>query len=328
MTHNPPFTMYPSYDMILLRQQLLEDILQKRRKTNDAADILHVRRETISRWMAKYRFEGIDGISPKKPGPKKGSIIINKTSEAAENLVCDVAKNNPYKGPVGLRDILEEQYNTYLHSTTIYRILKRRKVRYDLYYHKLKKKRKMYALDRPGREMQLDVCLPFGRERKLFIYDIIDDCSRWCMAKAMEGHDMRTSIRFLKYIITSCPFPITAIRTDQGVEFGKKVTKFLNEHGIEHRKNPAYTPQHNGKIERYHRTFKEGEAYRWPFMATIDELNYRLSLWLGYYNTKRRHYGLAMNGMTPLQKCYYATIQSSLQAEVKNVTGTLQHYRI
>jgi transposase InsO family protein len=313
--------------MILLRQQLLEDIVAARRKTNDVADILHVRRETISRWMAKYRFEGIDGISPKKPGPKKGSITINKTSAEVEDLICNLARHNPYKGPVGLRDMLEEDHHVQLHSTTIYRILKRNDARYGRDYHALKKKRKLYCLDLPGREMQLDVCFPFGYARRLVVYSIIDDCSRFCIAQVMDGHDMKTTIAFLEYVLARCPFPITAIRTDQGQEFSSEVTKFMVDHTIEHRKNPPYTPQHNGKVERYHRTFKEGEVYRWPFMASQDYLNYRLSLWVSFYNTKRRHYGLAMNGMTPLQKCYYATIQSSLQAEspyTKNVTGTLQ----
>ena len=318
--------MYPSYDMILLRQQLLEEILKKRRKMNDVADVLHVRRETVSRWLAKYKFEGIDGITPKKSGPKKGSIIANKTSEIIEDTLCNLAKNNPYKGPIGLRDILEEQYNMYLHSTTIYRILKRKNVRYGRYYHALKKKRKLYCLDLPGREMQLDVCFPFGYARSLVVYSIIDDCSRFCIAQVMDGHDMRTTIAFLEYVLARCPFPIEAIRTDQGQEFSSEVTKFLTDHNIAHRKNPPYTPQHNGKVERYHRTFKEGEVYRWPFMANQEYLNYQLSQWISFYNTKRRHYGLAMNGMTPLQKCYYATIQSSLQAETGNVTGTLQQY--
>lgn len=318
--------MYPSYDMILLRQQLLEQIITGRRKVNDVADVLHVRRETISRWLAKYRFEGIDGISPKKPGPKKGSFIANHTSEEIENLISNLARHNPYKGPVGLRDMLEEDHHIQLHSTTIYRILKRKKIRYGRDYHALKKKRKLYCLDLPGREMQLDVCFPFGYARRLVVYSIIDDCSRFCIAQVMDGHDMRTTIAFLEYVLAHCPFPITAIRTDQGQEFSSEVTKFLADHDIQHRKNPPYTPQHNGKVERYHRTFKEGEVYRWPFMASQEYLNYRLSLWVSFYNTKRRHYGLAMNGMTPLQKCYYATIQSSLQAETGNVTGTLQQY--
>ncbi len=120
------------------------------------------------------------------------------------------------------------------------------------------------------------------------------------------------------------PFTIKAIRTDGGSEFGRKFTEYLESLGIEHRKNAPYTPQHNGKIERYHRTFKEKEAFFWSFYASVDELNYRLSLWLHHYNFQMRHGGLGMNRLTPAQKVLHASFQKSLQPHLKNVTGTLQ----
>lgn len=44
LTNNLP--MYPSYDMILLRKNLIEEIVRKHRSVNEVADILSVRRET------------------------------------------------------------------------------------------------------------------------------------------------------------------------------------------------------------------------------------------------------------------------------------------
>ena len=97
--------MYPSYDMILLRKSLLEEIMNKRRSVNEVADILSVRRETISRWLAQFRFAGMDGIIPKKPGPKKG-VAPNRSSAEIEAKVVACARANPFKGPVGLADEL------------------------------------------------------------------------------------------------------------------------------------------------------------------------------------------------------------------------------
>ena len=107
---------------------------------------------------------------------------------------------------------------------------------------------------------------------------------------------------------------------DCGTEFGRKVEAFLNEKGIKLIKNPPYTPQHNGKIERYHRTFKEDEACFWPFHAPISELNYRLSHWLSFYNNHKRHTGLGMEKMTPVQKIAYTIINDSF---VQDKNGTL-----
>ncbi len=171
-------SMYPSQDMIFHREHLLKDILAKTRKVKDVAEILCVKRETVSRWLAKYRFDGLDGICPKKPGPKQGSLAVNRTSEELENIVCLYANKNNYKGPQAIADLLEDQCGFKLDQTTVYRILKRKKVRYGLGDKHLKRKRTAYSLNEPGEEIQMDVTFIFGRARVARVFDAIDDCSR------------------------------------------------------------------------------------------------------------------------------------------------------
>ena len=297
--------------MLQLRIKLIKELDQKKIKQKDICFVLGVSRQTVSKWLAKYRIEGEAGLTPKKCGPKDGTAW-NRTSEVIEDAICNIAEKNPFKGP----DWIADQLDITLNQSTVYRILKRRKIRhYENYKHKRRKK-KAYCLDEPGRELQLDVCLPFGYARKEVVYDAIDDCSRWVFARVMPNHTSRSSIAFLKELIKKCPFPIEAIRTDQGREFSKKITEFLKKQGIKHKKNPAYTPQHNGKIERYHRTFKEQEACYWPFHASRDELNYRIQLWLDYYNFHKKHTGLGMNKLTPVQKIAYTIIKNSLDENV------------
>lgn len=307
--------MYPSYDMILLRKNLIEEIVHKERSVNEVADILSVRRETVSRWLAKFRFAGMNGIVPRKPGPKKG-VAANRTASDIEAQVIACARAHPFKGPVCLADELPFS----LHPTTIYRILKRNGVRYGYGYHALKKKIKSYCLDRPGREVQMDICFPFGHQRDGLVYDAIDDCSRYVYAEMKVGHTNTDTIAFLTNLIAKAPFRIEAIRTDQ--EFSRGITEWLASKGIEHRRNPPYTPQHNGKIERYHRTFKELAVVYWPFAAELHELSYLLTQWLSFYNFHRKHSGLAMYRLTPVQKLAYAFISNSFSS--LNVTGSLQ----
>lgn len=320
--------MYPSYDMILHREKLLKDIQTKKRKVKDVAEILNVKRETVSRWLAKYRFEGLDGICPRKPGPKEGSPAVNRTSEALEELVCLYGKQNAFDGPQAIADKIWDNEGIEIHKTTVWRILKRKDVRYGLHYKKLKKKKQLYCLNEPGEEVQLDVCFPFGRARPERVFDAIDDCSRFVYAKLMQNQTQESSIRFVNELILAMPFTIKVIRTDCGSEFSNKFTAHLEKLGIKHVKNAPYTPQHNGKIERYHRTFKEKEAYSWPFHASVDELNYRLKLWLNDYNFNRRHGGLHMHRLTPAQKVLHASFYKAMQAHLQNVTGTLQLNKI
>jgi transposase-like protein len=100
-------------------------------------------------------------------------------------------------------------------QSTVYRILKRRKVRYYQMYEKPKKKPKLYTLGIPGMELQVDTCYPFGRHRKFVVYDAIDDCTRIVFSKVYENANLENTKKFIKELISRMPFSIKAIRTDQ-----------------------------------------------------------------------------------------------------------------
>lgn len=304
-----------TFEMTRLKIKLVKDIVKKKRKIKEVSEILEVDRKTVSRWKWKYVYGGEEALLPKKPGPKDGTTW-NRTSEVIENVVCNIAERNPFKGPEWIAD----QLSISIDQSTIYRILKRKGVRYYYDYKHKRRKKKAYCLSWPGQEMQLDTCYPFGYARKAIVYDAIDDCSRFAFARVLGGKTQENTITFLKELIQKTPFIIKVIRVDCGAEFGNKVKEFLKEHGIELIKNPPYTPQHNGKIERYHRTFKENEACFWSFKAPIDELNYKLQLWLDYYNNHKKHTGLGMGKMTPVQKIAYTIINDSF---FQNKNGTL-----
>lgn len=319
--------MYIPYALIMQRKRILDQIIEKKLKIGKAGELLGVTRQTAGKWLAQYKLRGIKALEGRRPGPKKGTIPHNKTPDVIEQIVVELAHAFPFEGPVELSYKLEEDYQIKLDQSTVYRIMKRENVRYANENDRLSfpnKPIKHYCLHAPGIEIQLDTCFPFGRQRKAVVYDAIDDCSRFVFAKIYTNQEEQTSIAFVRELINHCPFRIQAIRTDCGKEFSRAFTGFLEENGIEHKKNPPYTPQHNGKIERYHRTFKEREVCHWPFDASIEQLNYRLALWLYYYNHKKRHGGLEMNRMTPAQKIYYTTLVSSLQDQNKNVICLLQ----
>jgi len=138
------------------------------------------------------------------------------------------------------------------------------------------------------------------------------------MGKVYKNHTAETTIEFLKEIIATAPFKIQAIRTDQGTEFiNKKVTDFLLKRGIEHKINPPYTPQHNGKIERFHQTFKNDLVlHNWFFDDDLETLNFKFQQYLNFYNYCRKHSGLGMNKLTPAQKIAYAIIHNSFSQNV------------
>ena len=309
---------YLCNDMIELRIQLVEEIIKKKRTMVEVSDLLHVSRQSISKWVARFKVEGEKGLVPKKSGPKQGTAWNRLNSEVEEKIEM-LAVLYKEEGTVFLADQLFQRYGICVNQSTIFRVLRRRKVRYHRRDEYRSRKKKLYVLDTPGRELQLDVCFPFGMRRREVVYDAIDDCSRWVYAQLEEDKSSYSSMLFVKKLIKQAPFPIQAIRTDCGAEFPPAFTRLLESYGIKHIKNAPYTPQHNGKIERYHQTFKQRCPY--TMEDTFDEFQYKLQSFVAWYNYQKKHSGLGMLQLTPVQKLGYSLIQLSF---FQNVNLTLQ----
>lgn len=308
--------MYPSDQLLHMKEKMLTKVIHKEMKLQELAEYFDVTRQSASKWLAKFKHGGMAELVPKKSGPKSGETW-NRTNDEVEDLVVQIAKKHIFKGPVWIADQLDAQ-GVIMDQSTVYRILKRKKVRYYTNYKHRRRKKKAYCLDMPGREVQLDCCFPWGYQKKAVVFDAIDDCSRWVFGKVYKDHTAESTIAFLKELIRCTPFTISAIRTDQGKEFlNEKVKRFLTQEHIEHKVNPPYTPQHNGKIERFHQTLKnDAVLYNWLFHDDLETLNLKLRLFLQFYNHQRKHTGLGMFNLTPAQKIAYTIIHNSFNSDV------------
>jgi transposase InsO family protein/transposase-like protein len=287
-----------------LKEKKLKSIVNKEVTVVSVAHDLSVSRQTIHKWLSRYKRFGIDGlVTPKRKG---GSGVHNRTSLEVEQLVVNVAHQYFTDGVETLHDRLEHGYNLTLHPTTIYRILKRNDVRYTgRHQHtKMRWKKQLYAHTVPGLELQMDTKYPYGYKQGRVIYTIIDDATRWVFAWSYETANAINTVDFLEKVLKRAPFYIQKIRTDQGKEFIASIVEdFLKENRIIHRRNTPYCPEENGKIERFHKTLNE-KALRYGFRPSdsLDALQYRLNLFLHYYNFQKKHRGLGMEGMTPVEK--------------------------
>ena len=314
-----------------MKKSILDQCIAKESKCKDGAKLLQMHEKSFLRLKRNYLERGEIALMPGKPGPKHGSPP-NKTPEWIEDLVVEVAFTHRDQGPVSLVDTLKDQHDISINQSTIYRILKRRRARYFRDYPSIEKPApKLYCLDSPGKELQLDGCYPYGRSRKVVAFGAIDDCSRYVFGRCYDRETALNAIRFVTELTRKAPFTVRAVRVDN--RYGKLFKQYCeNILGLEVIENDAYRPQQNGKIERFNRTLKYKFFWKYcSFSDDLETLNYKYTLWLNYYNYERRHGGYKMNRMTPAQK-----IVSTLLFETSNtliyypqkVTGTLQQYTI
>jgi transposase InsO family protein len=308
----------PRYMQLLVSK--LENIIQGRQTVVLVAKELAISRQTIHKHLLRYRRFGEDGIRRAQTKRRFGPAH-NRTPEALEQCVIQLARQYGADGAETLSDRLQYENNITLHPATIYRILKRNDVRYTNHYLATKKrwKKQLFSHQIPGQEMQMDTKYPFGYKQGKVIYTIIDDASRWAFAWSYSTANAENTTDFVKKVIQRVPFDIQKIRTDQGTEFvNLKLKELLEELGIPHRKNTPYCPEENGKIERFHGTLNQ-KAFRYGFppSQTLDQMQYRLNLFLHYYNYQKKHRGLGMDGKTPMERLNeLASVNPSLQCHM------------
>lgn len=286
-----------------LKEHKLIELLNKEKTVVQVAKELQVSRQSVHKWLLRYKRFGVEGLTTVKK--KKFARAKNRTSSTIEQLVINLAHTYYADGVETLHDRLLHENNIQLNPVTIYRILKRNNIRYtnDYTHTKTQWKKKLFSHQTPGYELQMDTTYPFGYKQGRVIYTAIDDASRWVFAWSYEKANANNTIDFMKKLQTRTPFVVHKIRTDCGKEFvAKAVEEYLEQENIIHRRNTPYCPEENGKIERFHRTLNE-KALRFGFRAedALDTTQYKLTLFLGYYNNEKKHRGLGMFGRTPVE---------------------------
>lgn len=291
-------------EYLQLREKKLQEIINKSKTIVEVAKELSVSRQIVHIWLIRYKRFGIDGLL--RVRTKGKGTPHNKTPKDIEEKVIQSAKIHWQDGVETLHDWLCYEDHIDLHPSTIFRILQRNKIRYVDSYNDTQRhwKKKLYCHEVAGQELQIDTTYPYGYSVRKVIYTAIDDATRIVYMYTYEKATALNTVDFLQRLITRTPFIIQKIRTDQGREFiAKIVEKFFKENTIVHRANTPYSPEENGKIERFHGTLNSKCLRFGPTPEqSLDEFNYILTLFLYYYNHIKKHRGLGMNKMSPHEK--------------------------
>lgn len=226
-------------------------------------------------------------------------------------------RKQTHLGPLRLRQLLLNHGTPKTPSAfTISKILKhygltrKRKSRPKRY-------RRTFTVPYPGDLVQVDVkFVPYLIEgRRLYQFTAIDCCTRLRLIQFHEEMASYTAKTFIQYALSTFPFPVRIVQTDNDSIFthwytaGPKTpldrpvkthpfTAMCQRFETHHRLIPPRTPRLNGKVERSHQT-DEQEFYRLRRYTTSQDLRSAFARWLWHYNHTRLHMGL--NGKNPIQ---------------------------
>ena len=139
-----------------LKIKNLDAVITKEKTVTQVAQEMNVSRQTVHKWLARYKRYGDYGLQRKQR--RNSSPSHNKTSYEVEQLVIQCAKEHWNDGVQTLCDWMMYEYNITLHPVTIWRILKRNNERYTTDHPRTRKKweKQLYAHHRAGEELQMD----------------------------------------------------------------------------------------------------------------------------------------------------------------------------
>ena len=154
----------------------------------------------------------------------------------------------------------------------------------------------------PGQRVQIDVkfvpasCLvgDAALDGGFFQFTFIDEYSRFRYLEAFKEHSSYSAAEFIRHCVKKFPYAIECVQTDNGSEFTNRMNgsktvrptffqKTLDELGIQHKLIKAFTPRHNGKVERSHRKDNEYFYAAHKFFS-FEDFQKQLAVWQYKYN--------------------------------------------
>jgi transposase InsO family protein len=265
--------------------------------------------KTVAKWVARFRAEGAVGLRDRSSKPLSSpSQTSLATADAAEALRRQRRTQEHIAGELGIS------------KATVSRILKRRGLSL-LSSLEPQQPRPRYERATPGEIIHIDI-KKLGRFNAIghritgdrrgqsnargkgagpgweFVHIAIDDHSRVATAAIFPDEKKKSAVAFLRTAVAyykSLGVTVDRVMTDNGSCYKSfAFARACKRLRIKHIRTKPYTPQTNGKAERFIQTALREWAYATAFHHS-DQRRDALSPWLHRYNWHRPHASLDKN---------------------------------
>jgi transposase InsO family protein len=292
------------------RVLLVKRIVEGRWRVASAAEAAGVSARTAYKWLARYRAGGEAMLADRSSAPLRRP----HAKPAATIAAVETLRRQRLSGPAIARDLA-------LPRSTVGAILRRLGLgRLEALDERPPAIR--YERQRPGELIHVDI-KKLGRIQGLghritgdrrgqsnnrgigweCLHVAIDDASRLAYTEVLADEKQETTCAFTARAITWFErhgVTIARLMSDNGSAYRSRAfSKLLTAHGIRHIRTRPYTPQTNGKAERFIQTSLREWAYAAPYLSS-SERTQAMPGWIDAYNTTRPH--SALNGIPPFKR--------------------------
>jgi transposase InsO family protein len=279
------------------RYDAVKEVLTDGLSVTEVAERYGVARQTVHRWIARYRKAGLGALADRSHRPDS---CPHQMPTVIEARVLELRRVHDEWGPVRIRHALvREEVLPLPGRSSIYRALlraglietrRRRRRKTDYRRWERAAPMELWQLDVMGRVFLVD-------QTELKVITGIDDHSRFCvLARLMPRATARTVCAAFSEALRHYGVP-EEVLTDNGkvftARFGPRDAETLfdricRENGITHRLTAVRSPTTTGKVERFHKTLRD-ELFSKHTFETIEQAQQALDAFVEEYNALRPH---------------------------------------
>lgn len=265
---------------------------------------------TVSKWVARFKAEGAEGLKDRSSRPHR--LRRPTPSVTVEKIEALRRRRMPGKQIAAEAGVS---------PATVSRVLKRLGLNRLSALEPAEPVRR-YEREHPGDLIHIDI-KKLGRFDRVghritgdrrgqsnsrgigweYVHVCIDDASRLAFSQILPNEKKQSAVAFLKAAIAyyaSLGITVTRVMTDNGSCYRSEAfADTCRELGLRHIRTRPYTPKTNGKAERFIQTALREWAYAIAY-PTSQHRAAELPLWLHRYNWHRPHGSL--NSKPPISR--------------------------
>jgi transposase InsO family protein len=292
------------------REAMVRSVIEDGLSKAAAARQFNTTAKTVAKWVERFRTEGADGLRDRSSRPHS---LPSQTSLAACTAV-EALRRQRYTGKQIAAEVA-------ISPATVSRILRRLGLNRLSALEPAEPIRR-YEREHPGELIHIDI-KKLGKFNRIghritgdrtgqsnargvgweFVHVCIDDASRIAFSKIMKDEKKASAVAFLKAAVAyyaSLGVTIERVMTDNGSCYRSRAfARACKRLGLKHIRTKPYTPQTNGKAERFIQTSLREWAYARAYNTSVERAA-ELPRWLHRYNWHRPHGGI--KSQTPISR--------------------------
>jgi transposase len=276
-------------------------------------DAFKVSVRTVERWRKKLKESKgkIHVLSPLSTKPK--NLRLRKLDLNVLEEIIKLRKEHPKLGKRKIGPLLKKKLNIVITVSTIGRILKDLKNRglIPSYYKtslygrtgivrlRQRKFKQKLRKKKGERVFQVDTVIRHFNGVKLYTLTGIDTETRQAFAKGYFSHSSLKAREFIEDCKSKIDIP--KVQTDNGSEFNKEFSNYLQREDITQYFIYPRCPNMNAHVERFNRTLDEEflKFNQYKAILSLEEFNKSLQEYIDWYNIDRPH--ASLNFLSPVE---------------------------